>query len=144
MAMAALQQRLAAAGLARRVRVESVGTFADRGSRPDPRAIAVGRQRGMDLSAARSRRLEDSDFENFECLLAMDQDNLAHMLERCPEALRDRVGLLLDTAPREDGLREVPDPYFGSPAGFERVMDLIEPACDALVLRLQQQLRVVA
>lgn len=37
---------------------------------------------------------------------------------------------------RHAGVREVPDPYYGSAAGFERVLDLIEDACDGIVARL--------
>jgi protein-tyrosine phosphatase len=140
LAAAALHQRLVRAGLDRRVCIESAGTHADRGAPPDPRAVAAGRRRGLDLAKSRSKRVDDADFERFEWVLAMDQDNLGHLAERCPEPFRARVGLLLDVAPRDDGEREVPDPYFGSPAGFERVLDLIEPACDALLLRLQQRL----
>ena len=35
---------------------------------------------------------------------------------------------------------EVPDPYYGSMAGFEHALDLIEPACDGLLHDLRQRL----
>jgi protein-tyrosine phosphatase len=35
-------------------------------------------------------------------------------------------------------VREVPDPYYGAPAGFELVLDLVEDACDGLVAALQR------
>ena len=38
---------------------------------------------------------------------------------------------------------EVPDPYYGGPAGFEHVLDLVEDACDGVVQRLQQRLPLV-
>jgi protein-tyrosine phosphatase len=33
-------------------------------------------------------------------------------------------------------LSAVPDPYYGPPAGFDHVLDLIEDACDGLVAEL--------
>ena len=35
------------------------------------------------------------------------------------------------------GLQEVPDPYYGGPAGFEHVLDLVEDACEGVVERLR-------
>jgi len=37
-------------------------------------------------------------------------------------------------------LNEVPDPYYGGEAGFAQVLDLIEQACDALVIELKGRL----
>jgi protein-tyrosine phosphatase len=36
-------------------------------------------------------------------------------------------------------LREVPDPYYGGSAGFERVLDLLEESATGLLRALQQQ-----
>lgn len=140
MAEAVLRGKLQRAGLAERVRVGSVGTHATKGTSPDPRAMAAAARRGHDLSSMRTRRLEPVDFERFDLVIAMDDDNLANLKAVCPEALQDRLVLLLELAPNADGVREVPDPYYGAPAGFDRVLDLIEPACDALVLRLRERL----
>jgi protein-tyrosine phosphatase len=40
---------------------------------------------------------------------------------------------------RHPGVIEVPDPYYGSPAGFEHVLDLVEDACDGILERLARQ-----
>jgi protein-tyrosine phosphatase len=142
MAEAVLREKLRQSGLERRVDVASAGTRGERGTRPDERAASAAAARGYDLSRIRSRRLVDADFERFEFVLAMDRDNLEHLLERCPAPLQSRLGLLLDVAPRADGVREIPDPYYGPAEGFEHVLDMIEPACDALVHGLR--LRLVA
>jgi low molecular weight protein-tyrosine phosphatase len=140
MAESVLRDKLARAGLDARIHVESAGTHGDHGMPVDMRAVAAAAKRGYDVSRVRSRRVQDVDFERFDLVLAMDLDNLANLHERCPEAAREKVKLLLDIAPRADTLREVPDPYFGAPNGFEHVLDLLEPACEALVHALQQRL----
>lgn len=134
-----LRTKLQRAGLDRRVDVASAGTHGERGSVPDARAVAAAARRGYDLSRIRSRRLTDKDFERFDLVLAMDLENLDHLMTQCPATHHDRLGLLLELGAPSLGLREVPDPYYGAPAGFERVLDLIEPACDGLIDTLQRR-----
>ncbi len=135
-----LRTKLARAGLDRHFEIASAGTHGERGGRPDARAVATAAKRGYDLSRIRSRRLADKDFDRFDLVLAMDLENLAYLRRACPPDQHDRLGLLLELGAPTLGLREVPDPYYGPVAGFEYVLDLIEPACDGLVLTLQQRL----
>ena len=65
----------------------------------------------------------------------MDSNNLHRLMEMRPNEFAGHVGLLLDFAP-DLGVREVPDPYYGGPDGFERILDLIEPASEALLARI--------
>lgn len=138
-AEAVLRFKLARAGLDQRIGVASAGTHGERGSPPDARAVAAAAKRGYDLSAIRSRRFSKADFERFDWVMAMDRENLDHLSAICPPELNGRVALLLQHAPAS-AVHEVPDPYYGGAAGFERVLDLIEPACDGLLLTLQKQL----
>jgi protein-tyrosine phosphatase len=134
-----LRRKLADAGLAGRVMVESAGTVDyHAGSPPDHRAQQSAQRRGYDLSRQRARQLRASDFENFDLLLAMDTDHLDRLVDLCPGPLIGRVKLLMDYAPGRPRGTGVPDPYYGAPAGFERVLDMIEEACEGLV----QDLRV--
>ena len=143
LAEAALRRRLQDAGLAQRVRVASAGTYAEQGQAADPRAIAAAKRRGCDLTGFRSRRIDEADFESFDWLLAMDEGNLASLLDRCPEPAGGHVGQLAmlrslaTDAPQPLG---VPDPYYGPPRAFDHVLELMEPACEALVLLLRQRL----
>lgn len=140
MAEAVLRTKLARAGLERQFEVDSAGTHSERGGRADARAVATAAKRGYDLSRMRSRRLSDKDFQRFDLVLAMDLENLAHLRQACPPDQHERLGLLLERGAPSLGQREVPDPYYGPVAGFEYVLDLIEPACDGLVLALQRRL----
>ena len=135
-----LRRKLAVAGLADRVRVDSAGTHADRGSPADLRALAVAAKRGYSMDKLRSRRLVDTDFTQFEWVVAMDDDNLTNLRDLCPPESHDRLHLLLELAPRADGVREVPDPYYGAENSFEHVIDLLETACDALVAQVMRSL----
>jgi len=121
------------AGLARSVLADSAGIGDWHiGLPPDPRAISAAKRRGYDLSAIRGRQVDVADFTRFGWILAMDESNLKALEEMRPAEFAGRLGLLLDFAP-ELGLREIPDPYFGGPEGFDRVLDLMEPAMPALI-----------
>jgi protein-tyrosine phosphatase len=133
-----LRSKLEAAGLQNAVEVDSAGTHGFHTSEPpDPRAIKHAAARGYDLSKQRARRVQREDFDRFDWVLAMDQDNLDWLSDLAPAGSRARIGLLLPHAPTFAHLREVPDPYYGAPAGFERVLDLVEDACDGFVAHLK-------
>jgi protein-tyrosine phosphatase len=135
-----LRAKLEAAGLRRHVEVDSAGTHGYHvREAPDPRAQGHAARRGYDLSTLRARRVADDDFERFDHLLAMDEDNLEWLRSQAPAGSRARLGLLMEHALRHRDQRVVPDPYFGPAGGFDRVLDLVEDACDGLVQRLARE-----
>ncbi len=137
-AEAVLRTRLIAAGLERLVEVDSAGTHGyHAGEPPDRRAMKHGAARGYDLSRLRARRVSADDFRRFDWVLAMDGENLARLNALRPPDATARLGLLMEHAQRFPDVTEVPDPYYGPPAGFERVLDLVEDACEGLLVRLR-------
>jgi protein-tyrosine phosphatase len=105
------------------------------GEPPDPRTVATALRRGYDLSAQRARQVSSSDFGRFDYLLAMDRVNLAHLERLRPRGATAAVGLFLEFAP-ESGFEEVPDPYHGGAADFERVVDLCEAGARGILRSL--------
>ena len=123
------------------IEVDSAGTAGYHiGDPPDRRTQAAALRRGYDMSALRARIVEPEDFERFDLILAMDESNLQVLRGRAPTALRERVRLFLEFAP-DAGTVEVPDPYYGGPAGFEEVLDLVEAAARGLVSHLRERTR---
>lgn len=136
-----LRGKLAGAGLDRLVQVQSAGMVDyHSGAPPDLRAQQAAARRGYDLSRQRARKLRADDFERFDLLLAMEAEHVERMIELCPGPLSGRIRLLMDCSPRRPRGAEVPDPYYGAPTGFERVLDLIEEACDGLIDELRARL----
>ena len=134
-----LRHKLQRAGLAEQVLIDSAGTQGYHTSEaPDPRAVKAAALRGYDLSGLRARPLHPADFANFDLLLTMDRTHQSWMLKRAPAGTAPgKVSLLMHFARRHPGVEEVPDPYFGGPAGFEHVLDLVEDACDGLIEQWQ-------
>ncbi|MBH2015685.1 MAG: low molecular weight phosphotyrosine protein phosphatase [Burkholderiales bacterium] len=143
-AEAVLRHRLERAGLAEAVEVDSAGTHAYHvGNPPDERSREAGERRGYRLGHLRARKVAQADYADFDLLLAMDWDNLALLEEACPGDLRRRLRRLTEFIPTQHelaGAAVVPDPYYGGPAGFEHVLDLVEAACDGLVEHLRVRL----
>lgn len=106
------------------------------GEPPDARMLEAALRRGYDLSDLRARQVEPADFERFDLLLAMDRQNRAHLVRQAPAARRERVRFFMEFAPGSGAL-EVPDPYYGGPADFEHVIDLLEAASRGLIATLQ-------
>jgi protein-tyrosine phosphatase len=131
---------VADAGLAERIQSNSAGTHAFHvGSPPDRRAQAAAERRGFKLSDIRSRPIVADDFEHHDYILAMDLDNLEVLHEHAGDEHRSKVMLFLQFADG-DPQSEVPDPYYGGSAGFERVLDLVEQASRALLETLQAEI----
>ncbi|WP_282176773.1 low molecular weight protein-tyrosine-phosphatase [Vibrio nereis] len=116
------------------IMVDSAGTIGyHQGNPPDPRAKAAGEKRGYSFRGIRARRVVEADFEEFDLILAADNDNLADLQQRCPAHLQHKLALFLSFS--DSNHDEIPDPYYGGDNGFELVLDLIENASDNLLKR---------
>ncbi|MDP1682393.1 MAG: low molecular weight protein-tyrosine-phosphatase [Burkholderiales bacterium] len=131
--------QVAAAGLAKHIHIDSAGTHDYHiGDPPDGRARAAAAKRGYDLSQLRGRQVGQHDFVKFDYILAMDMDNLTRMQARCPAEHAHKIGLFLEYS-KNYLEREVPDPYYGGGAGFEKVLDMVEDAGQGLLAHLMRE-----
>ena len=128
------------AGLDAEIEVDSAGTHAyHTGEPPDRRAQAVAERRGYTLKGQRARRVADSDFQQFDFIMAMDRHNLSDLEESSGDESNAEIRLFLEYS-TSGSLDEVPDPYYGGAAGFERVLDLVEDAAAGLLDEVRRRL----
>lgn len=128
-----LRAKLQAHGLAETVTVASCGTHGyHRGDPPDVRAIRVGRARGYDLDRQRARAWCAADADGFDLIVTAEEHHARWVRDRLGAGATARVVRLLDYAPQL-ALRDLPDPYYGGLADFERMYDLIESAVEGIV-----------
>jgi protein-tyrosine phosphatase len=92
------------------------------------RAAAEARGYLLDSTA---RRIETADFQRFDLIVAMDDDNFEN-IEAMNPGSGARIVRMCDYCASEQA-SEVPDPYYGGAAGFERVLDILEDACANLL-----------
>lgn len=118
----------ARAGIA--AQVDSAGTEDYHvGHSADPRSMAVAAAHSYSLAAHRARQVRRTDFTTFDHLLAMDRVNLRALQRFRPAQGGVEPALFL-------GDTELPDPYLGSRADFEHVVELARGGVEALVERL--------
>lgn len=126
-------------GLDDRVGIDSAGTYAYHvGKKPDSRAILTAKKRGYELSKLRARKIIDDDFEKFDYILAMDEENLTDLQNQSNEEHLDKIKLFLEFSKDASSL-EVPDPYYGGAQGFEVVLDLVEDASRSLLAHIKEE-----
>ena len=121
------------AGLSDRITCDSAGTASYHiGSPPDSRMALAARKRDIEL-LGEARQFTRKDFENFDLILAMDRENYRNILALdATGKYKDKVRLMCDFCQKYD-LKEVPDPYYGGPEGFDRVIDLLHDASEGLL-----------
>ena len=137
------------AGLEDVVQIGSAGTHAYHvGEPPDVRGQQAARKRGYELTDLRARQITQSDFHEYDLILAMDWENLSLLQQelrdtrqmvtlsllqqQCPRQQKHKLHLLMRYAGEFDAAT-VPDPYYGGPEGFGTVLDYVEDACQGLL-----------
>lgn len=133
-------QKLTLAGLQDGYAVDSAGTGGWHVGKPaDARMRRAAARRGIELRS-RARQLEPADLGRFDHILTMDADNLTAveaMARRWPREQPRAVVAPLVRYCRRLRANEVPDPYYGGDDGFERVLDLLDDACEGLLMTLE-------
>jgi protein-tyrosine phosphatase len=125
---------LKARGLEPQVICDSAGTSGYHlDAKPDRRMNAAAQRKlGLTLMG-RSRKFDPIDFDDFDLILAMDQDNFEQMYHvGSLNHDRSKLHLMCEFCTRHD-LKEVPDPYYGGEKGFDFVIDLLMDACEGLL-----------
>lgn len=124
-------------GAAGRFEIDSAGIIGVHEGEPaDSRMKRFARKRGYQLNSISRPVNPDVDFEYFDLVVAMDDENVRDLLAMAPdEAARAKVVKMTDYA-QSMGYDEVPDPYYGGEDGFILVLDLLEDACEGLYQQL--------
>ena len=139
MAEVILRDKLADAGLAGKVEVDSAGTGDwHLGETMDPGARAELSRRGYDGSGHEARQIQPSWLAGYDLILAMDHANLASLRRMAAgdSEVAGRIRLMRSFDPAVAGQSEVPDPYNGGPEEYAQVFDLVEPAARGLASQL--------
>ncbi len=122
------------AGRTHEFEIDSAGTHGyHTGDRADPRMRSAAAQRGFELGS-RARRVHPEDFDRFDYIVSMDEDNY-EILTAQHNGGRARIVRMCSFS-SNDNYTEVPDPYYGGEAGFYTVLDILEDACANLLKQL--------
>lgn len=129
------------AGMEHEFTIDSAGTFDGHVGQPASMlAIETARLRGYDITDHRAKLLTVELLRRFDLPIAMDRTHLAALRWMMPRDRQDLPTLLMRFAPQL-GLDEVPDPFGGPAAGYDKAMDLIEAGCRGLLEGFQQEFK---
>lgn len=130
------------AGLSEQIICDSAGTSSYHiGSSPDRRMAAALTKRNF-TAIGKARQFEVSDFEEFDLILTMDKDNYQDILSLDRQGIyKNKVKLMCDFAAYHND-KEVPDPYYGGPEGFNYVIDLLVDSCEGLLTYVKNQIKL--
>lgn len=119
--------------------IDSAGIIAaHEGAPADARMKRHALKRGYQLTSISRPVVPAVDFDYFDLIVAMDDQNVSDLMGMAPtDEARDKIVKMTDYA-RKPGCDEVPDPYYGGDAGFELVLDILEDACQGLYDHLIQ------
>jgi len=127
-----LQDKAFKAGL--KWRVESAGTESYHiGQPPHPLSQKVARINGIDISNQRARKFNANDIEVYDKIYALAGDVLEEMKFIAGKKFdAKKIDLLMNELYPGKNM-DVPDPYYGSEAGYHAAYKMIDEVCDAIV-----------
>ena len=135
-----MRQKIIKNGLAGRVQVASKATHDLNAGEPiDYHAQKHAMRRGYDLSSLMVRLVQPEDFERFDLILAMEENNLLTLQLRCPPQYQHKLDYFTAYCSKPVG-QDVPDPFYGKADDFERVLDIVEDASEGLLQHVRTQI----
>ena len=105
----------------------------------EPMQVAA-QVRGFDMSKLRARQITIADFEDFDLLVVIDNENRSNLKNLCPEQL-DKVHLLTDYSLEDLTYDYVPDPYYSR--NFTQALDIIETSLNGLMESLKNHNNII-
>ena len=109
------------------------------GERADNRMRRHAARRDYDLTSIARQFNPNTDFDEFDFILGMDQQNVMDLegMARNGSDLA-KIKPMTDFCSRFAHYNSVPDPYYGGADGFELVLDILEDACEGLLKHINE------
>lgn len=132
-----MKKKINEIGLLANFEIDSAGTLNyHSGELPDPRMILHASKRGYRLDHRARQFNPSTDFEKFDYILTMDDDNYYEItsLDKWNQ-YKNKIFRITEFL-KDKNITEVPDPYYGGDAGFEKVIEILEKAIDKFISEL--------
>ena len=133
MAEAIFKQKLHARHLTAEVDSAGLENYHE-GDQADSRMRAHAARRGYHITHI-SRPITRDDFHQFDLIFGMDAQNMRALKSRAPQGTEHKLRLITNYCEKFRLADSVPDPYYGGDSGFETVIDLLEDACEGIIVQ---------
>ncbi len=122
------------------VSIDSAGTHSYHvGHEPDSRAIETASKFGVKIGHLRARKVSQSDFQEYDLIIAMDRENFTHLQAIQPSGSVASLQMMMEYHPQKQPA-EVPDPYYGGIDGFTYMCELLDSATAGLLRDVEERL----
>ena len=123
------------------IKLDSAGTSNYHiGENPDQRSVKNASKNGIDISHLKARQFKENDFNEFDIIFVMDEQNKKDILSLAKNKEdQEKVKLILNESSITSHIN-VPDPFFGDEAGFQLVFELLDQACESMAQKLSNQI----
>ena len=120
--------------------IDSAGTAAwHAGEKADSRMMIHARKRGYDLTSISRKVSPELDFDHFDFIIAMDEQNMKDLKSVAQNSNQlAKIHMMTDFSNRYS-YNHIPDPYYGGDKGFELVLDLLEDSCFGLLTKISDE-----
>jgi protein-tyrosine phosphatase len=119
--------------------IDSAGTGAwYEGEPADQRMQFHALKRGYQLTHLARKFKPEEDFDKFDLIIGMDNDIIRTLKAQSRNEVERKKILNMTVFNKQYGYSTIPDPFSGGEDGFELVMDLLEDACEGLLVSLKQ------
>jgi len=109
------------------------------GDPSDSRALSIARRRGIDISGHVSRLFTIEDFDNFDRIYVMESSHYYRIIRLArSEDDRRKVDYILNLVYPGKNI-QVPDPWYEDMDAFEKVYNMIEPACEVIATEIMRK-----
>jgi protein-tyrosine phosphatase len=124
------------------IEIDSAGTLDyHTGELPDPRMIKHASRRGYRLDSHARQFNPEIDFEYFDYIVTMDDDNYSEITSLDKRNVyRHKVFKMVNFGTKLK-VNEVPDPYYSGSEGFEYVLDILEDSVEGLLNKVEDDIR---
>jgi protein-tyrosine-phosphatase len=138
LAQGIFENKIKQLGLVNHLYADSAGTSGyHKGEKPDPGSLNIARQKNINIENQRSRPVSFGDRQEFDYFIAMDEMNLASLVNEFGIP-KEKVFKIRDfDSQPENG--NVPDPYGGGSENFSKVYEILDRSMDALIVFLKKK-----
>ena len=125
-------------GLEKSLTCDSAGILSyHEGEGAYPKMKRIAFRRGYDLTSISRPVRPERDFEDFDLIIGMDDQNIADLTRMAPDVKKkSKIHKMTDFCTKHSNTT-IPDPYYGDNRDYELVIDLLEDACEGLIKQFQ-------
>jgi len=108
------------------------------GDLPDSRAQQTIRKHGHDISDLRGRQFKIEDFDHFDLIYTMDENNYYDIIDLARnEEDKQKVNMIMNEVYPNENI-PVPDPYYGGLNEFEETYKMLDLATEKILEKVKK------